>query len=340
MNKHLRIGLAANDGGAHTQELLDAFVMAKTWLGVEASYVWENDEREPEAAARAARHLADSGVPIVVGHLSAAAAVAAVPIYVARNMAFIAPATSHPHLNPRCWPGVLRAFGTDGQTAQSMVAVAPPGEYPAICFQRQAYSQALASELQQRLEAGGHAPALIEIIDDAWPLLLPPKISTLYIAGIHEFCADVIRGIRERNLSCTVSLGDDCYTPSFVQHASAAAEGSYISTQIVTSLLEEGDDALAQGYLPTSVIALTVALQAIVLFPKLHGCELGEAIRTCSWNTPYGAVTFDENGNLRGLSSVSFVVSNGCIRRNLHLHGAGSGPRNKNPAEFSTHAEF
>ncbi|MGJ4860555.1 ABC transporter substrate-binding protein [Labrys sp. KB_33_2] len=321
MNKHLRIGLAANDGGAHTQELLDAFVVAKAWLGVEASYIWENDEREPKAAARAAQRMADSGVPIVVGHLSAAAAVAAVPVYAARNMAFIAPATSHPRLNPQGWPGVLRAFGTDGQTAQSMVAIAPPGESSAICFQRQTYSQALASELRQRLEAKGHAPALIEITGDAGLAALPSGVSTLYIAGIHEFCADVARETRKRKLGCTISVGDDCYTPSFVQRASGAAEGCRISTQILSALLGESDDAPAQGYLPTSVIALTVALQATALFPELNGAELGEAIRACSWNTPYGAITFDEHGNLRDLSAVSFVVDNGTIR---HFRGTAS----------------
>ncbi|WP_181160955.1 ABC transporter substrate-binding protein [Labrys okinawensis] len=319
MNKHLRIGLAANDGGAHTQELLEAFVVAKAWLGVEASYVWENDERDPKAAVQAARRLADSGVPIVVGHLSAAAAVAAVPVYAARNMAFIAPATSHPHLNPRGWPGVLRAFGTDGRTARSMVTIAPPGEHPAICFERQAYSQALAAELRQRLEAAGHAPAVVEIADDTGLAALPSTVSTLYIAGIHEFCADVARGVRKQGLDCTISVGDDCYTPSFVERAVEAAEGCRISTQILSALLSENGDAPVQGYLPTSVIALTVALQAIALFPELNGAELGKAMRARSWNTPYGSVTFDEDGNLRGLSAISFIVDKGAIR---HFRGA------------------
>jgi hypothetical protein len=71
----------------------------------------------------------------------------------------------------------------------------------------------------------------------------------------------------------------------------------------------EGADI--DGYHSTSLIALTIALQAVAQYPDLRGAALGQAIRHASWATAYGPFGFDHQGDLIGLDDVAFEVRGG-----------------------------
>ena len=317
MSNTVRIGLSANAGGAHTRELLQAFPVARDWLEIDAAFVWAEDGRDPALAASAATQLCDAGVPIVVGHLSAAAAVSALPVYARRDVAFIAPATSHPRLNPTGWAGAVRTSGSDKRTARSMLSATPPSGQPVICFQRQAYGEALAAELDEALTASGLNPSLIAIDGTGDEVELPPDTGSLYVAGIHEFCAEVIRTVRKQGVTSEIAVGDDCFTKDFVSRCGEAVEGCTVSTQIVPRAIAGsfGEACAASGYFPTCLIAISVALQASRQFPELRGEELGKAIRAMRWRTPFGGVKFDSDGDLKGLLDMNFKVKGGAFEQ-------------------------
>ncbi len=318
MTQTLTIGLSANDGGPHTPELLRAFVDAREWLGCTVDFVWMNDGREPVRARKAAAHLSSCGVSIVVGHLSAAAAVAAAEIYAASDTVFIAPATSHPQINPGGWEGILRAFGTDERTARTMLAACLPGATPVVIEQRQAYGAALADALSFVIKDFGSAPVRIAPYFPPEAVSLPHDTSTLYVCGIHEFCIDVIRAVRGNGFIGAVAVGDDCFTPNFLASGGADVDGCFVATQIVPGSANGKAGTLVrgeaiEGYYPTCLIATTVALQAATRFPDLSGAALGRAIRAQDWLTPFGWIGFDRNGDLRGLRDALFRVEGNCL---------------------------
>jgi branched-chain amino acid transport system substrate-binding protein len=319
MNRTLRIGLSANASGPHTRELTQAFADASQWLNRKAEFIWAEDGRDPTMAARAAVQLANANVAIVVGHLSAAAALAALPVYVERNIAFIAPATSHKRLNPSGWRGALRAFGTDTRTARTMVTVCPPGAQPVVAFQHQTYGTALAQELEAVILGRGEVPRLIGCSLPLTARALPAQTTTLYVAGIHEFCIEVVRDARGQGFGGPIVVGDDCFTPNFVNLCGTVAEGTLVATQIVASRYGFQQDDIGSvieatdidGYHSTSLIALTVALQAVAQYPDLRGAELGHVIQQTSWATSYGTFGFNPQGDLVGLDDVAFEVRGG-----------------------------
>lgn len=314
----LRLGLSANAGGAHTAELLEAVREAQRWLGVRADVVWADDRREPGTARLAALSLCEAGVPIVVGHLSAAAALAAVPVYESRDVAFIAPATSHLALNVSMSDGILRAFGTDEKTASAMVADHEPGDGAMVIVERQAYSEALGHELARELANLGCSVEWVILPEQHSRLPASAGLGCVYISGIHEFCAPVLRQLRQLGYRGEVVLGDDCLTPSFVVLAAGAAEGCRVIGHVLPIRKPEHglavpDTAAGNGYYRTCMVAAIVALSSQTIFPAARGAELGRLIRSEPWPTPFGAMTFDTSGNLDGTACLSFTVRGGAF---------------------------
>lgn len=298
------IGVSANIEGAHTRELLDGVRDAIAWTGIDCETIWAEDGRDPGIARDAARRLIAAGVPLVVGHLSAAASVAAAQVYAAHDVALVAPATSHPDLNPRDWPGILRVCGTDTQTARVMLAAAPPRDRHAILCQDQIFGRSLAACLQQELARAGAGPVDLWVHgeEDA----LPPALDGLthvFVTGVHEYCAVIVRELRRWRPSLDITLGDDCLTPNFLRLADGAAEGA----RIVCPVVPEIDDASA-GYRPAATIGTSIALQALAAHPEARGARLGRIMRARVWNTPFGAFGFDGRGNVTGLETRVFRV--------------------------------
>ena len=303
------IGLSANEAGAHTRELVDGFTQACEWLGCQPNYFWAEDGRNPTQARIAAQTLIDMDVQFVLGHLSAAASIAAAEGYRKNNMALFAPATSHPALQRSNWPGIIRVFGTDERTAQAMVEARPIDGQPAVLFQRQIYGVSLGRELLAALRVHGHEPYAALISETAPLPALPESVSHVFIAAIHEVAADAVIGIRQSGFTGTIALGDDCLTPNFMALAGDHAEGCLV----ISPIWPEAGISPDSGYKPSSAIAASVAIQAFQKDPCARGAELGKLITGQSWMTPHGEARFDPSGNLRGMRETVYEVRDGAF---------------------------
>lgn len=322
--EHIRIGISANLEGAHTRELLEGLRCAQEWLGVKCDAIWAEDGRDPVKAAEAARYLADAEVPIVVGHLSAAAALAAVEVYRRRDIALIAPATSHPALNPLGYKGVLRAFGLDTDVAAAMIKHTPPGDEPIILYHHQAYGLSLAFELEAQLAEMRRPFTRCDLAADGWLALCTEARGAVYLAGIHEVCAEAVRLIRRASPRKRIALGDDCYTPNFLVLSGANAEKCRVTTPVLPVsgryFLDTGFQPGTQGYFHPCAVGASVALQAVSSCPELKGGMLGEMIRCRTWRTPLGDFSFNEFGDLKEVHYRTFEVSGGGF---CELHNDG-----------------
>jgi len=301
------VGLAANTEGAHTQELLDGFREAQDWTGISCTHHWAEDGRDPIIAERAAKQLIEHQVPLVIGHLSAAASLSAARIYSEYDVALVAPATSHPELNAGNWPGIVRVCGSDRETARVMLeATEGTGPYAILC-QDQIFGKSLAECLRQALaDQGAPEPShWMHDESDALPLI-PDHVTEVFVTGIHEYCATVVCALRAKRPDVQITLGDDCLTPNFPRLAGAAANGIKVICPTVPRI-----DDISQGYKPAATIGAAIALQALVEAPKARGAELGQIMRDRSWPTPYGTFGFDPQGNIIGLSTETYKVEAG-----------------------------
>lgn len=307
------VGLAANAAGAHTGELLEGFQRAQDWTGITCDYHWAEDGRNPAIAEVAARTLVAKRVPLVIGHLSAAACLTAARIYHEHNIALVAPATSHPRLNTENWPGIVRVCGSDSQTARAMVDVTDIAASCAILCQDQCFGRSLADCLTDALgERGGQTELFwVHRESDTLPTI-PSHVENVFVTGIHEYCAVVVRALRIARPDLRVIVGDDCLTPNFPRLAGRAA-----NEVIVVSPTVPGIDDPSQGYMPTAMVGTIIALQAMKLCPSARGAELGEVIRSGSWPTPYGVFGFDGNGDIVGLEISTFLLKEGIFLRRL-----------------------
>jgi ABC-type branched-subunit amino acid transport system substrate-binding protein len=313
----LTIGLSANAAGAHTAELLAGVEYAQDWLGVRCRTVWAEDGRDPVVARRAADQLVSAGLALVIGHLSAAASVHAADVYRRTDTALLAPGTSHPDLNPRNWPGILRSCGRDERTARAMVA-ALPGDGPTLVVcQRQTFGLSLGAALCDALAAEG-VRVEPRVVDDPAACTPDPGTSRIFAAGIHEFCAELVGVLRRSAPDGRIAVGDDCLTSNFLTLGGRSVEG----VRVVAPIVPAARDRALEGYFATSVIATVVGIQALVAAPRLRGAGLGRLIRGRSWPTPYGPVGFDGAGDLTGLREEVFTVREGSFQPAAATHAA------------------
>lgn len=325
----LMLGLAANAAGAHTQELFDGFREAQNWTGISCTYYWAEDGRDPSIAERAAKKFVAKDVPLVIGHLSAAASLTAARIYRAHDIALVAPATSHPELNAGNWPGIVRVCGTDLQTARVMLNAAEPAALCAILCQDQIFGWSLAGCLRQALAERGAPAALHWVYDetDALPPI-PSNITEIFVTGIHEYCATVVRALRAARSDLKITLGDDCLTPNFLRLAGRAANGVTVICPTVPAV-----EDVSQGYKPAAVIGTAIALQAMAVAPQARGMELGHIMRSRKWPTPYGDFGFDGWGDIIGLETGTYTVEAGVYLSRRSGSERTRGPEKSVPAE-------
>jgi ABC-type branched-subunit amino acid transport system substrate-binding protein len=324
-----KLGITANLA-AHTNELIGGVILAVQDAGAPVELIWRDDQRNEEAARRAARSLVDEAVVAVIGHLSASAALPASEIYADAGVVFLAPGTTHPALTK--WPGgcVFRVCGRDDDQAEQIadfIARSPRHGTVGIIEQDIAYGRALADLLRAALrkrnvahltfacDGRGLSPADLARFARA-------PVDLAAFAGIHEAAAVCCRQFEQIGYRNPVVLGDDGFTPNLLTLAGVSAAGVNV---IAPGPAQNHDPAAAElarryqrllgvepgAYFLTSYAATRIVLAGLAA-SNGHGRDaLASRLRAQVWHTPAGDLAFDHSGEIQGLGWTVYQVEDG-----------------------------
>nr|WP_176422077.1 ABC transporter substrate-binding protein [Bradyrhizobium sp. 2S1]MCK7664915.1 ABC transporter substrate-binding protein [Bradyrhizobium sp. 2S1] len=310
----LQIGLPV-DTAAHGGELIAGAYLAIAHHhqagGAPVRGLWYDDRRNAEGGRAAAEHLARAGVRYVVGHFSSSAAIVAARIYANRDLLFVAPGSSSPELTALSSGGtIFRLCGRDDaqgslivhglqgrETDQPVEVYAEDNRYG------RSVSGLLASMLQR-----AQMPYRMSIIDTPNGLVTGSR-SPVVLAGTHEFSSRLLQQLDPQR--CRIAT-DDAYTPIFLREAGAMAEdvlvpfmGSDPNSDQVLRLNTEYSRLLGiapGGYFLSSYVAVNLILDAIRTLGDCGGPRIADHLRSRTWTTLLGPLSFDRSGEVHGLA--------------------------------------
>lgn len=315
------IGLPVDDG-PHSVELFAGAALAlhehKITSGISIGVKSVDDRRDPGTAAAAARSFAAEGVPIVVGHFSASAALAAAPVYENAGIAFLAPATTHPDLTSQRFRCVFRVCGSDERQA-ALIASAISENYSGfpvlIVGQATAYGLSLSQYISNALFAlGQRAEGIIVRSAKDIPRGVLSRSEVVAVAGAQHFAASVILRHRKLGGRAAFFVGDDAISSWFVSEMSGTPDRVYAPAILIdgagTARLADDVErhlgitrtefeAIAGGaYFTTSFVATSIAARALECGRAGQANLTANFLRSRSCRTPLGDFTFDAAGEI------------------------------------------
>jgi branched-chain amino acid transport system substrate-binding protein len=332
------IGLPVDDG-PHSVELFAGAALAlhehKIRNGISVGVKSVDDRKDPGTAAAAARSFAAEGIPIVVGHFSASAALAAAPVYENAGIAFLAPATTHPDLTSQQFRCVFRVCGRDERQA-ALIASSISENYSGlpllIVGEASAYGLSLSQYISDTLLALGQGAEKIVVrsAEDV-PHGVLSKSEVVAIAGAQHFAARLILRSQELGGRAAFFVGDDAISPWFVRTMSGTPDRVYAPAMLIDGagtarlpddverhlgITKTECEAIASGaYFTTSFIATSIAARALECGRAGQPNLAADFLRNCSCSTSLGDFTFDAAGDIDRLRWVM-----------LHLNGNGFVP--------------
>ncbi len=287
----IKVGLVAPFEGLHRPLGYEVLFAVKLALqernagggvnGYQVELVALNDFDDPSEAQTQARALvADPDVLGVVGHLSSAATLAAMPVYQDANLAMSIPWTIRPVDEP---DGVVSVAATSVETAQRLETLA----------QKRGFNQIVTMSDRQ---IGTIAP-------DTQAIVLDTEAVT---AG------EIVLALREEDVTQPLLGHVDVGSPQLVQVAKQAAEGvTYISPGPASSTFDEATNFVEAyqslaGFLPgpravLAYDATNVLLDAIEQAFRVQGrqptrSEVSAAIINIKRQGLSGKIVFDTRG--------------------------------------------
>jgi branched-chain amino acid transport system substrate-binding protein len=280
----------------------------------------EDDVCEPRQAVTVANRLAAAGIKLVLGHLCSNTAIAAAGVYADRGMLMMSASATSPALTDNATGDLIfRACGRDDQqggVAGRMLAERFRNGRIAVVGDKSAYGAGLAAEAAKALRASGVKPAYEGSVTagerDFLALvtrLQTDKIDVVYYGGYHTELALIIRQARERGFTGGFVTGEAMATSEFWAIARDAANGTLFTyapevktrpmaaaaVKAMRDLDAAADPDNFAFYYFAAVQALTAAIaKAGSDDPK----AVGQALRSGSFATVVGDLTFDRKGDL------------------------------------------
>jgi len=287
--------------------------------GEKIEIVQYDDACEPKQATSVANQAVNDGVMFIIGHLCSSSTLPASDVYEDEGVVMITPASTNPEITERGYEFLFRTVGRDDQQgpfAAQVVANTKPKKV-AVIHDKSAYGEGLASQVKSTLDSLGVNVVLFEAITpneaDYSPLitkLKSNKIDAMFFGGYDPEMAKIMRQGRESGFNGQFFGGDGVSNSKVVEGAGPAADG-LIATQpkafdgdprnaaLVAEFKAVGINASDTFVLPT--YAATIALaQAIEKAGEFDGDAVIKALRTGTYKTAVGNITWDAKGDIKG----------------------------------------
>ena len=297
-------------------------------LGKEIVVISLDDACEPRQAEAVARQLVSEGAVFVVGHLCSACSLAVSKIYEETGVIMISPGSTNPRVTEDGGPNVFRTIGRDDQ--QGTIA----GDYLAdhhgksniaIIHDGQAYALGLAEFTKRQLNKRGVTEVLFDsyapdqkdyksVVDK----LVAKKADVLYAGGYLDDIGIIVRQAKGELPDLRLFSGDSLVNVQFLFVAGEAGEGTYATfgpdmrlnpeARDVVAAIREEDAYEPDGYTLYAYGAVQAWAQAVEQAGSLKPQAVIKALRTGSFDTVLGTIRFDEEGDVKGISTFVWYV--------------------------------
>ena len=285
-----------------------------------------DDACDPKQAVAVANKIVNDEVKFVVGHLCSSSTQPASDIYEDEGILMITAASTSPEITTRGYQLVFRTIGLDslqGPTAGNFIADHIKPQAVAVVHDKQQYGEGIATAVKQTLESKGTKVALFEGINagdkDFSALIAKLKqanVDFVYYGGYHPELGLLLRQSSEKGLKVKFMGPEGVGNSEISAIAGPASEGMLVTLpksfdqDPKNQPLVEAFKAKNQDPSGPFVFPAYAAAHAIAAGIRKAGSEdtakVAEALRSNSFDTPTGSLSFDEKGDLKDFSFVVY----------------------------------
>ncbi len=303
-------------------------------LGKQVELVIADDQCKSELAPNAASSLLSQDVVAVVGALCSGTTKAAVPLYTEANVIFMSPASSTPDLtldegNPTFFRTIGHDF-TQGAIAADFIGQELKPKKIAFLNDNGEYGKSFSEVTRDNIKK--KYPEIEVVIFESVTLgasdysasirkLRREGAEVLVWGGYHPEASKIANTIADFDLDIAIvgsdSLRDKVYIETageagYNTYASAPSDTSNYPLSIEAAKAHEAKFNQAPGVFYDNAYAATVAiLNAIEKAGTTDTDKVMKALRTENVDTPLGVISFDENGDAKGIGMSMYKVQNG-----------------------------
>lgn len=287
-------------------------------FGKPVKLVTKDDRGSTETAAKVAGELCDDKVSAVIGHYTSNCTLAARDIYFTRKILMITPSSTNPAVTDGIYPTIFRVCGRDdeqGKTAAAYFATAWPDAKIALIHDNSSYGKALADMFLAEFSTKTHKESVLythidRSVVDFEPVVkeLKDKQPTLvYFGGLFLQGSELLKAIRAAGINAIFVSGDGCWNQAFIDRTGELSEGCFMTFNPQPEGTSEGK-AFMREYKakfggeahPYSIFGYTAArivMNAIQKAGTKDPIAVAQVMRSQEFDTPFGAMRFDQKGD-------------------------------------------
>lgn len=285
-----------------------------------------DDACDPKQAVAVANKIVNDGVRFVVGHLCSSSTQPASDIYEDEGILMITAASTSPDITSRGYQLIFRTIGLDslqGPTAGNFIADHVKPKNVAVIHDKQQYGEGIATAVKQTLESKNIKVGLFEGINagdkDFSSLIAKLKregVDFVYYGGYHPELGLLLRQAKEKGLNVRFMGPEGVGNSEISAIAGPASEGMYVTLpksfnedpknqQLVEAFKAKKQDPSGPFVFP-AYAAVQVIAEGIEKAGTTDTDKVAEALRSNTFDTPTGALEFDEKGDLQNFNFVVY----------------------------------
>jgi branched-chain amino acid transport system substrate-binding protein len=301
-------------------------------LGKKVVILAEDDVCKPEVAANVGTKLVSEKASVILGHICSGATKAALSMYKEAKIVTMSPSATNVELTKSGdYPNFFRTISPDDAQAQLQVDFALNKlkvKKVAIIHDKGDYGKGIAEFAKGFFEKKGVKPVLFEGITpgavDYTAIVQKIKFSraeAVLYGGYHPEAAKIVSGMKKKKMKTLFISDDGVRDDTFIKVAGAYAEGVYATGPIDTTRNPMAIAAIEQhkkafgaepGAFFLNAYAGTVCLlQAVEKAKSTDFAKVTKALRSNWFETPLGKISFDKNGDAKGIGFAMYQVKNG-----------------------------
>ncbi|QIB52825.1 MULTISPECIES: branched-chain amino acid ABC transporter substrate-binding protein [Pseudomonas] len=285
-----------------------------------------DDACDPKQAVAVANRIVNEDIQFVVGHLCSSSTQPASDIYEDEGILMITAASTSPEITSRGYELIFRTIGLDslqGPTAGQYIAEKVKPKKVAVVHDKQQYGEGIATAVRDVLRENDIDVALFEGItagDKDFSALISrlrqADVDFVYYGGYHPELGLILRQAREQGLNATFMGPEGVGNTDISAIAGEASEGMLVTlpkafdedpknADLVKAFEAKNEDPSGAFVFP-AYAAVQVIADGIKLADSTDPFDVAEALRSNSFETPTGTLSFDEKGDLKDFNFVVY----------------------------------
>jgi branched-chain amino acid transport system substrate-binding protein len=301
-------------------------------LGKKVEILPVDDVCKPEVAANVASKLVSDKANVVLGHICSGATKAALNTYKDAKLITMSPSATNVDLTKSGeYPNFFRTISPDDAQAKLEVDFALNKlkvKKVAIVHDKGDYGKGLAEFAKADFEKRGIKPVLFEGITpgavDYSAIVQKIKNSgadAVIYGGYHPEAAKIVTAMKKKKMKTFLISDDGVKDDTFIKVAGEFAEGVYATGPMDTSKNPIAVAAIEQhkktygtepgAFYLNAYAATQCLLQAIQKAGSTNYDAIAKALRTNWFQTPLGNISFDQNGDAKGIGFSMYQVKGG-----------------------------